>query len=362
MKRFFFSILCVSIFFLGLGSLVEKTGARFKSDERALDLVKKARIALGGDAALSAVQSMRIVGQTTHTVKIDGVERQHQGEAEIALQMPNKLMKMVKMGKDDGTAGEKRMAEHKMHVVVVDKNSEPGKIAIENEGTASERGVRKIVITKPDGSVEELSGDEADKVIVRDMASGMSAGENKTVFVRKAGDHSAVRQNEMLRTTLGLLMTAPQGIDVSYTFGGEMSVDGTACNIVVAESGGTAFKIFLNKSSNLPVMMTYSGHRMPRMFTFTAKHDPSAEGTTKDVVVRRKAAEGPDAEMVEFTVKFSDYRSVAGVQLPHKWTQTVGGVVDETFDVTSYEVNPANIADRFSNQKVWVKTTAPEVQ
>lgn len=117
MKRFFLSILCVSIFFLCLGALVEKTGARFKSDERALDLVRKARVALGGDAALASVQSLRIVGQTTRTVKIDGVERQHQGDVEIAMQMPDKFMKMVKIGKDDTARGDKQVVEHKMNVV-----------------------------------------------------------------------------------------------------------------------------------------------------------------------------------------------------------------------------------------------------
>lgn len=360
MKRFFLSILCVSIFFLGLGALVEKTGARFKSDERALDLVRKARLALGGDAALASVQSLRIVGQTTRTVKIDGVERQHQGDVEIAMQLPDKFMKMVKIGKDDSVPGEKQVVEHKMNVVVVTKDGEAGKVAIDNEGSATSHGVRKIVIKKPDGSVEELTGDEADKVVIRDMASGMPAGENKHVFVRKAGDHSAIRQNELLRTTLGLLMTAPQGLDVSYTFGGEMSVEGTACNIVVAEFGGTAYRIYLDRSSNLPVMMAYTAPRMPHMFTFKAKHDAAAEGPVKDVVVLRKTAEEGVVDMAEFTLKFSDYRSVNGIQLPYKWTQTVAGVADETLDVTSYEINPANIAEKFSNQKVWVKTTQPE--
>ena len=166
----------------------------------------------------------------------------------------------------------------------------------------------------------------------------------------------------MLRTTLGLLMTAPQGVDVSYTFGGESNVDGTSCNIVVAESGGSAFKIYLSKSSNLPVMMTFTGHRMPKMFTFKTKEDaPAAEGT-KDVVMFRRTTEAPAAETAEFTVKFTDYRSVSGIQLPFKWTQSVAGVVDETVDVTSYEINPANIAEKFANQKVFVRSAKPEVQ
>ena len=56
MKRFIFSILCVAVFFIGLGALVEKTGAKFKSDERALALIAKSRQAIGGDTAISSVR------------------------------------------------------------------------------------------------------------------------------------------------------------------------------------------------------------------------------------------------------------------------------------------------------------------
>ena len=71
-----------------------------------------------------------------------------------------------------------------------------------------------------------------------------------------------------------------------------------------------------------------------------------------------------DAEMVsvENLVKFSDYRSTGGVQLPYKWTTTVGGNVREVFDVTSYDLNPANIAERFANQKVFVRTKKADGQ
>lgn len=74
MKRFIFSVLAVSVFFLGFGALVEKTGAKFKSDEKALDLVRKARVAIGGDAAINSIESMTIIGRTTHKIRINGVE------------------------------------------------------------------------------------------------------------------------------------------------------------------------------------------------------------------------------------------------------------------------------------------------
>ncbi len=63
-------------------------------------------------------------------------------------------------------------------------------------------------------------------------------------------------------------------------------------------------------------------------------------------------------EPAEFQVRFSDYRAVGSVLLPHRWTQTVGGSADETVDVTSYEINPANIAEKFQNlsPKILIRT------
>ena len=162
-----------------------------------------------------------------------------------------------------------------------------------------------------------------------------------------------MRQNELLRLTLGLLLTAPQGLDVSYTFGGETDVDGAQCNVVVAEVAGSSFKIFIGKSSNLPVAMSYKAIQMPQVMMFRTK-EPQGGEPKGDVVFTRKV-DAPAMDMADFTVKFSDFRSVGGVQLPFKWTQTANGASDETFDVTNYDVNPANIGDRFNNEKVKVR-------
>ena len=40
------------------------------------------------------------------------------------------------------------------------------------------------------------------------------------------------------------------------------------------------------------------------------------------------------SETVERQVKFSDFRTVGGLLLPYKWTQTVGGNAGETVDIT----------------------------
>jgi len=85
-------------------------------------------------------------------------------------------------------------------------------------------------------------------------------------------------------------------------------------------------------------------------------------GEPKDNVFFTRKVEGPPMETADYNVKFSDYRSVNGVQLPFKWTQIVGGVVDEVFAVAAYDINPANIADKFCNENMKVKVRAPDVQ
>ncbi len=366
MKRFIVTVLSVAVFFVGLGALVDNVGARFKSDEKALELVRRARIALGGDSALSGVQSLRIVGRTTRNFKTDGADKAESGETEIAMQFPDKFMKMTKIGHGDESSA---VISKEVNVVVVGHGDGEQKVTVNADG-----GVKKIIIKKDDGTTEELSGAQADKIIIRksDGDKTVFSGENGKmitsdgdhVMIRRTGGeghHDAMRHNEMLRLTLGLLMTAPRGMDVSYTSGGEGDVDGTACNIVVAEFGGSAFKIYLGKSSNLPVMLSYTGAKMPQVFMFRTKAPQGSEDPKQNVVFNRKV-DGPGAGMAEFNVKFSDYRSVGGVQLPYKWTQTVGDAADETFDVTSYEINPANIAEKFQNQKVMVRTKKPDGQ
>src|SRR5688572_8352540 len=153
MKRFIFSVLCVSVFFVGLGALVDKAGAKFKSDDKALELVRKARIAIGGDSAIAGVQSLRITGQTTRTIKIDGVEQTRQGDTEIALQLPDKLMKTIRIGDGDADGGHK-IVDKRFDVVVAGNGKDHQKVVINSDRSGTGQGdeVRKVLIKKDDGT------------------------------------------------------------------------------------------------------------------------------------------------------------------------------------------------------------------
>jgi hypothetical protein len=104
--------------------------------------------------------------------------------------------------------------------------------------------------------------------------------------------------------------------------------------------------------------MTFTGIAMPSIARFEHKLPAPAEGE-KDVVMFNRVP-GPES-MAEVTVKFSDYRVVSGVQFPFHWEQ-IGGGASESFDVANYDVNPANIADKFQNQKVIVRMKKPDSQ
>ncbi len=408
MKRFTISVVAVSVFFLGIGSLVDRTSAKFKSDDAALALIAKARRAIGADSS-TAVNGMIIKGRTQRTFTIKGETKDVSGETEIAMMLPDKMMKMMKIGDGNNAAGGEQIIEKTVDVVVVGDGGQNVKVDIENDLKLVQGQQARIIMKKDDGTVVELKGDEAikwvaehkvdgaDKTIILKKADGTELkdkivvrgqpGETKTwttedgkTITVKAADHKMAvghgqRQNEMLRLTLGLLLTAPQGMDVEYTSDGEADLDGTACNVVIATFAGQSFKLFLDRSTDMPVGMKYMGMPMPKIMKVEGKPMHTITDDKKDIVVFERTAAAPaDApkaghtmtrvmgmpiEMKEITVKFGDFRSTGGIQLPYKWTQTIGGNVDEVFTVDSYDINPANLADRFNNENVKVRVAKP---
>ena len=349
MKKFILTILAVSVFFIGLGSLVDKAGAKFKSDERALEVIAQARQAIGGETAVKNVRSMTIIGNAAQTFTIDGTARTEQGSLEINLQMPSQFSKMLKIGRESGGANGGKI-ERETHVFMTTKDDD--KVVLNSDGTESRRKV--FVVKKGDEDVLLKDGElpNGKRVIERELKTDMSR----------------FRQNELFRTTFALLLSAPEGLVATYKYAGVDTVDGKNCDVISVESSNSAaFKLFIDQSSHLPVMMSYQG-AIPMIFKFN--RDEMKNGSdTKNVIINKDGSQtdlddkkvriltrtAPE-EIAEHQVRFSDFRSVNGVQLPYKWTQTVNGQPDQNVDVVSYEINPANIADKFNGEKIMFRT------
>ena len=346
MKRFIISVLCVAVFFIGLGGLLEKTTANFKSDEKALELIRKARLAIGGEANINNVRSMTIAGKIAKTLDFDGSARIVQGDMEINFELPNRLSKQLRLGNPDGAqaAFENQRIEQKVNVVVMNKSDSDVNTVVSSGGNSENR---VFTVKKGDGDKLVINGDNAN-------------GEPHKIIVDKdirvAGNGEQGRQNELFRTTFALLLAAPEGTDVSYVYGGETSVDGSSCEIIEAQTNGSAVKLYLDKSTSLPRMVRFQSAK-PLIFKFNKDEAKGVANNEKQIVLRRLDA----PETAEFQIKFTDFRSTDGLQLPHKWTQTIAGKDDEVFDIANYEVNPAAIAEKFKEMptKIMIRTTKP---
>lgn len=416
MKRFILSVLCVSVFFIGIGSIFEKTSAKFTSDGKALEIINKARTAIGGGQNLSSVQSMTIVGTTTHFFDNDGIQNTKQGSIEINMKFPGQFSKIVKIG-NPGNLTDADTEFHKEIDVIVKENDggdinftsqdgskkdvfilrkgdgdnvqwrtdSDGKVKIDgdkiiitnDDGTTEEikiKGKHKILLKKDaDGNIvkEEIDGLDGDNTFVFKTDDGNVITEDieningKKVIIMKDGDGKVLtenivgphkmkfrsphkgQQNEMLRTTMALLMKAPEGMDISYKFAGEGNVDGNPSNIIDVTANGSTFKLFIDASTNLPQMISYNSHQKNFFFKKGEMKD-----MPKEELIRMKKKM---AEPVEKQVRFSDFRTVSGLLLPHRWTESINGKQSQNIDITSYELNPANIEDKFGNGKVFVR-------
>ena len=343
MKKFIVSMLSISVFFIGLGALVENAGAKFKSDERALGLISQARTAIGGDAAINGVQSLSATGKATKTFNFDGNARSEQGDWELNLQLPNKISKMMKVNVEEMGNGEKIRVQRDVVTiregdkqVVLDRVDKPGTFVIKRS--------------------DKPNNEEVDKIIVNDIKE-FKVDENIGAGLER------IERNDLFRTTLSLLLSAPQGTDVSYKYAGEGSVDGASCDIIEAGGdtsgggGGSPVKLYLDKSTHLPRMISFMSHQPVMMFRIKKDAaDAANESGNGEVKTFSRKLEAP--QMAEFQIKFSDYRAVNGLLLPHRWVQTVAGNADETVEISSYEINPANIAEKFNRlpQKIMIRT------
>ncbi|MCA1623627.1 MAG: hypothetical protein LC768_14865 [Acidobacteria bacterium] len=312
MKRFIITILCVSVFFIGLGGIIEQVEATFKSDERALVLLRQGRIAIGGEDRINSVKSLRIVGKSNRQIKHNGVNLENiNGELEMDLLLPNQLRKIIKSDSTKALPnGTIQSAKHgEKNVLIV----------------RSWNG-QQVKMLEPGVNAEESTLDGKKVQVIRDK-----------VFEQAGGN---MRNNELLRTVLGLLLQTPTGFDVNYTFEGESTIDGVAANVIkVQGSGDYSNQLYLDKSTNLPVMMSY---QCPNMLVLKINRGEDSNSTT--------FTKGDEkAEISQCQLRFTDYQSVDGLKLPHRWTVSRNGDTEETVSIDSYTINPLDISEKINS-------------
>lgn len=316
----------LSVLLMALSVIGQQVSATKGDVERALELLKQARAAIGGEAAIGTVQNLSLSGKSRRRMPVaEQSTAEITGDFEMTMMLPDRLIKMEKL----------------------------------------------MFGTPPPGADKELKLKERKVQIVR-------GGEDREM-------HNALQQHErseMARYMLGLLLTPPPSFNVTYQYAGEGNVDNALCDIVEAlGQGGFTLRIYLDKSSHLPLMMSYRGS-LPRIaIRKVIKSEGAGANEDEDVVIMRRPEGSQDkqngpqivierkggetdpsahkrpfemrlpmTEDADIQVRFSDFRAVGGVLLPHTLTQLVNGQVETVWTVENYEINSPSINEKF--QKV----------
>ena len=197
----------------------------------------------------------------------------------------------------------------------------------------------------------------------------MPSGEKPTPEEQERIDKQMLRnaRADISRLMLGWFASTHPALAAEYTYVGEAeSPDGKADVIDVKSADGFSARLFIDRESHLPLMVTYQGPQ-PRMIT--AGGPPGAgpggagrgapgpdrrEMTEDERKHAREAAEKQMQElrsqppvMVEFTLFFDDWREIGGIKFPHKIRRASAGSTSEEWTVGKVKVNPKIDAKKF---------------
>ncbi|MGB7925387.1 MAG: hypothetical protein WCF57_19260 [Pyrinomonadaceae bacterium] len=300
---------------------------------RALELLKEARTAMGGEGALKTLQSLSIDGTSRRAFEDkNGQAQERSGKIQIHLALSDKPA---------GKAGVKLDA--------LPEGANHDRVFV-HKGTPAEGSSGEGAVAQPRKRVMRLGGPAA--------AAGHPMGPAPLHF--------------LMTSILG----APAPFPIEYSYAGEARTEaGDAVDIVEAKyPGGLVVRLSLDKQTHLPLGLSYRALMPPigdgNVVVFRSRigKEGEAAGTVMpapeaghdemaDVLVERRvideegaATEGklpkerfqislPPPQEVEAQVSLSDYRVVGGILLPHRITQTFSNKSTETWEVERYEIN-----------------------
>jgi hypothetical protein len=282
---------------------------------RAEEVLKQARAALGGEEKLRGVQGLSIKGKFRRVMQ----EREMSGEREFDLLLPDSFMRT------------ESIAFPGMPTSLTNSRAVSG------------------------GTFWTTGGGRAGGMIIM-----RGDGQEPTPEQKAKAEQEQARQMraEMARYVLALLLTAPPDFPLEFKYAGEATAeDGSADVIDAAGPEGFSARLFLDKQTHLPLMLSYRAPK-PRVFTMTMRQPGGghgggkAGGKTQEELIKeaqdRMKAEGPvKPEEVEMQVRFEDYRETSGLLLPHRITSGAEGETSEEWDIKSYALNPPFKADKF---------------
>jgi hypothetical protein len=177
------------------------------------------------------------------------------------------------------------------------------------------------------------------------------------------------RRTEMARLLLAFLLTTDSPV---AWIGTAQSPDGTADVLEVKSADGTATRVFLDSTTHVPLMMTWSGggQRGGRggQGGVRGRGDAAAQGgapqggapqaappqaapqsgAAVDTVQGRRGRGFDGGAPATVEMHLSEYKVVNGLKLPHLITRGTNGETAEEWAIKSYRINPTFKGNTFT--------------
>ena len=252
----------------------------------AATVLADARRALGGEEKLRSVKTLRASGDLRRSMG----EMQMEGELEVLIEAPDKMRRDETIAAPGG--GSMVRTEVLNGSEVWDDSSRRGGM-----------GGHMMVFRGPGG--REMTEEQMKEMRLR------------------------ARRVDLARFMLAWLLTT----DAAVTHAGIAEVpDGSADVLEVKAAEGPPTRVFIDRQTRLPLMLTWRGPQRRMM----VRRGPGGGPPNPDP--REAEAEGPPPE-VTYEMRFDDYRGVDGIQLPHQISRAMNGTVNEEWSIKSYKVN-----------------------
>jgi hypothetical protein len=289
--------------------LIFSATAAFADGDRAQQILKQARQAIGGEEQLQKVHGLELKGQYR---RVFG-ERQMGGDREISILLPNKYLV------------EDAMNAGGLSTALINTRGLNG----EHAWSASSGG--------GGGMIFRING-----------PGGQQATPEQMEAMQRR-----IYTAELSRYLLATILTPPTSMAIEYKYAGESEVEDTQADVVdVSGPENFSVRVFFDKQSHLPLLLSYRGPK-PRVMTMTRQAGgghASAEDLKKarDEAEKKMQAETPAVpEEVDFYIRLTDHKKVDGLMLPHKLTFLTENEVSEEFEISKYQLNPQFKADLF---------------
>ena len=303
--------LLVLLFVFSIGIAPQRTSLGFADDPRAQEILKGARAAIGGEDSLQKIQTLGINGQYRRVLG----ERELAGDRELSIALPDKYL--------------------------VEDAFSPGGMSTSMITTRGLNG---------EHAWNSSSGGGGGMIIKMGGPGGQQATpeQMEAVFRRQYS-------LEFTRYLLAILLTPPPSLAVEYKYAGEADVEDAHADVIdVSGPDKFAVRLFFDKQTHIPLLLSYRGNKPRIMTAFNrAERGAKPEETMKKAqedAEKKVAAIPAKPEEVDFFIRLTDYRKVNGLSLPHKITFLTEADVSEEFQISKYQVNPQFKTDKFQKR------------